>query len=200
MDIVSKHGGPSANSDCGLSIFKFSNCSGVSLFLSYTPKKPSSVAASPLSKKAYLVVLLELKYGKLRKFPVSSLDFNSTCLGKTSELPNPNTEPIEINLFLIKDASTGTVVNKKIDLSKVQCTMHAGHTNEIQLSDDIKLIMKYPTLKDIALAVSDSETEALFEMISNGISQIIDGETIHERVDTITFLRLQYAYTHNYLY
>ncbi len=61
--------------------------------------------------------------------------------------------------------------------------MHAGHTNEIQLTDDIKLVMKYPTLKDIAVASNDSETEALFEMISNGISQIIDGETIHERVD-----------------
>ena len=45
---------------------------------------------------------------------------------------------------------------------------HAGHTNEIQLTDDIKLIMKYPTLKDIAVAMNDSETEALFEMISNG--------------------------------
>ena len=90
-------------------------------------------------------------------------------------------ETVEIGLTCPDDNET--VVNKKIDLSKVQCTMHAGHTNEIQLTDDIKLIMKYPTLKDIALAVSDSETEALFEMISNGISQIIDGETIHERVD-----------------
>ena len=90
-------------------------------------------------------------------------------------------ETVEIGLTCPDDNET--VVNKKIDLSKVQCTMHAGHTNEIQLTDDIKLIMKYPTLKDIELAVSDSETEALFEMISNGISQIIDGETIHERVD-----------------
>jgi hypothetical protein len=55
---------------------------------------------------------LELKYGKLRKFPVSSLDFNSICFGKTSELPNPNIDPIDTNLFLINSASTGTVVNK----------------------------------------------------------------------------------------
>jgi hypothetical protein len=57
------------------------------LYLSTNSKKLSSVAALPFSRKAYLVVLLQLKYGKFKKFPVSSFDFNSLCLGKTSDPP-----------------------------------------------------------------------------------------------------------------
>ena len=90
-------------------------------------------------------------------------------------------ESVEIGLTCPDDEET--IVKKKIDLSKVQCTMHAGHTNEIQLTEDVKLIMRYPTLKDIAVAANPSETEAMFDLVSNGISQIIDGETIHERVE-----------------
>ena len=61
--------------------------------------------------------------------------------------------------------------------------MHAGHTNEIQLTDTIKVVMKYPTLKDISMIQSESQTEQLFEMIGNNIFQIVDGETVHNRVD-----------------
>ena len=117
-------GGPSLNSDCGLFNSNFSNSSGVSLFTA--KKNCDSVIASPLKLKAYLVVFVELKYGKLRKFPVSSSDFYSTCLGKTSALPNPRKALTEVSLSLISFASTGVVVNKKIcappllDLHKVR--------------------------------------------------------------------------------
>ncbi len=117
-------------------------------------------------------------FGKVDAWSLPAFDVEYIFLQMRSRAVG---ETVEIGLTCPDDNET--VVNKKIDLSKVQCTMHAGHTNEIQLTDDIKLIMKYPTLKDIALASNDSETEALFEMISNGISQIIEGETIHERVD-----------------
>ena len=90
-------------------------------------------------------------------------------------------ETVEIGLTCPDDNET--VVQKKIDLSKIECTMHAGHTNEIQLTDTIKVVMKYPTLKDISMIQSESQTEQLFEMIGNNIFQIVDGETVHNRVD-----------------
>ena len=70
--------------------------------------------ASPLKLKAYLVVFVELKYGKFKKFPVSSSDFNSICFGKTSALPNPKNALIAVSLSRNSLASTGIVVNKKI--------------------------------------------------------------------------------------
>ena len=56
----------------------------------------------------------ELKYGKFKKFPVSSSDFNSTCLGKTSAFPKPRKALIAVSLSRKSLASTGAVVNKKI--------------------------------------------------------------------------------------
>ena len=61
--------------------------------------------------------------------------------------------------------------------------MHAGHTNEVKLTEDVKLIMSYPTLRDVSLVNKDSETEALFEMVAKNIFQIVDGKTIHNKVD-----------------
>ena len=60
--ISSTHGGPSEYGVSGLltSIVLMSSC----LYLSTNSKKLSSLAASPFSRKAYLVVLLQLKYGK----------------------------------------------------------------------------------------------------------------------------------------
>ena len=62
--------------------------------------------------KNFIDLFSELKYGKLRKFPVSSFEFNLICLGKTSEFPYPSTALIDNNLFRKISASTGTVVNK----------------------------------------------------------------------------------------
>ena len=105
-------GGPSLNSDGGLFNSSFSNSSGVNLFIA--KKNCDIVIASPLKLKAYLVVFVELKYGKFKKFPVSSSDFNSTCFGKTSAFPNPKNALIAVSLSRKSLASTGEVVNKKI--------------------------------------------------------------------------------------
>ena len=89
-------------------------------------------------------------------------------------------ETVELGITCPDDGET--VVQKKIDLSKIECTMHAGHTNEIDIAKGVKLVMKYPTLKDVSI-VSDSETQALFDMIGNNIYQVVEGETVHQDVD-----------------
>jgi len=77
-----------------------------------------------------------------------------------------------------------TRVDVDINLSEVNVQMHVGHTNEIDLVNDIKLIMSYPTLKDVGfIETSTSETEQLFSMLKRCIYQIHEGETIHQNVD-----------------
>ncbi len=90
-------------------------------------------------------------------------------------------ETVELGILCPDDNETS--VKKKIDLSKIECTMHAGHTNEIQLTEEVRVIMKYPTLKDITLVSNDSETQALFDMIGSNIYQVIDGDSVHQDVD-----------------
>ena len=83
--ISSIHGGPSENGVSGLFIVKLSKTSAVIFVESYSSKKLFRLTASPKLLKAYLVVSSPLNYGKFKKFPVSSSDFNCVCFGKTSE-------------------------------------------------------------------------------------------------------------------
>ena len=100
--------------DGGLFICKSCNSFGVRALTFTLSKKASILIALPIESKQYLVVFLQLKYGKFRKFPVSSCDFNSICFGNTSALPNPSIALIDISLSRISFAGTKSVVNKNI--------------------------------------------------------------------------------------
>ena len=74
-----------------------------------------------------------------------------------------------------------TYVTKEIDLSKVEVQVDEEHTNEIKISDKIKMIMKYPTIDtvDPKTNVKGMKTQQVFDMITGCIHSIIDGEKEH---------------------
>ena len=77
-----------------------------------------------------------------------------------------------------------TTVPVKVDLSKVNVEMHVGHSNEINLTEDVKLIMRYPTIKDQGQVGSvDGGTKQFFELVKLCIHQVIEGDEIYQDVD-----------------
>jgi len=86
-------------------------------------------------------------------------------------------------LQLLCEDDGETYAEVEVNLEDVQVNFQDKHTNNITLSDDISLIMEYPQFNIIGLKEGDSETKYVFKLIKQSISQIIDGETIHERVD-----------------
>lgn len=90
-------------------------------------------------------------------------------------------DKIELNVLCPDDDETRVPVT--VDLSEIECTMHVGHSNEIELTEDITITMKYPTFKDISVITGDTESEKMFEMIKQSIDQVVDGEDIYERID-----------------
>ena len=77
-----------------------------------------------------------------------------------------------------------TKVPVEIDLSKVAVTSEVGHSNEVMLTKDIKLIMGYPSLSDMVMPTDAStEVERIFVLIKRCVMEIHDGEDIHNRVD-----------------
>ena len=89
-------------------------------------------------------------------------------------------EVATVNVTCPDDGETQVPV--QIPLDEIEVTFPEGHSNKVELTDTIGLTMKYP---DFALAAvtRESNTEYLFEMIKGCIDQIVEGETIHERVD-----------------
>mgnify|MGYP000144315986 FL=1 len=92
-------------------------------------------------------------------------------------------EKIELNLLCPDDNETR--VKTSLNLDDVGVNQKLGHTNEISITDKIKIIMNYPTLNDM-VGMDGGENAGFDEvltMIKKCIHEILDGETVHSKID-----------------
>ena len=90
----------------------------------------------------------------------------------------------KIDLSLLCPDDNKTRVDKSINLEDIGVNMKVGHTNEIDITDNIKMIMRYPTLNDMTdMSPDTADSEDVFTMIKRCVHEIRDGETIYNRVD-----------------
>ncbi len=80
---------------------------------------------------------------------------------------------------------TCEVVNKiEIDLSEIEVTVAQGHSNKVELTDDIGLIMKYPQLDSINMSdLESADVDTVFNVVSSCIDSIYQGEEIYDSKD-----------------
>ena len=90
-------------------------------------------------------------------------------------------ETIEINVTCPDDKKTKVPV--KIKLDEVDVQMTTGHTNEVMLTDKMKLVLRYPLLKDMKTMTDDTNIERSFKILSNCIHEIHDGDKVYNAVD-----------------
>ncbi len=89
-------------------------------------------------------------------------------------------DKVELNLICPDDGKTQ--VKKTIDLEEVNIHMLDDHTNEIMISDEVKITFRYPILSDMkGVAVSDVATA--FSVIQSCISEIHYGDDVYRRTD-----------------
>jgi len=122
-------------------------------------------------------------------------DIVSTCTFGQVDASKLPTFDLEYIFLQVRSKSVGEIANirlkcpddkethvtKEIDLSKVEVQVDDEHTNEIIVSDKVKIIMKYPTIDtvDPKLSVEGMKTQQVFDMITGCIHSIIDGEKEH---------------------
>ena len=90
-------------------------------------------------------------------------------------------EKVKLNLLCPDDEETR--VSVEVNLEEVDVQMQKDHTNTIELSNDVSMIMKYPCLKDMIGFDEEGEITNLFEMIKRCVSEVRQGETVYNRVD-----------------
>ena len=78
-----------------------------------------------------------------------------------------------------------TMVDIEVDLTQVQVHMEEGHNARIQLTDDIGILMAYPSLGTVGAMQNHKkgQADALFEMICNCLYQVWQGEEVHDAMD-----------------
>ena len=74
-----------------------------------------------------------------------------------------------------------TEVSIKINLEDVNVLNDEKHTNIVNVTDTIKMVMKYPQLSDIQSMKNTAEN--LFSLLMKCITEVHDGDTIHNRAD-----------------
>tara|TARA_Y100000992_G_scaffold296153_1_gene258004 strand:+ start:484 stop:1188 length:705 start_codon:yes stop_codon:yes gene_type:complete len=90
-------------------------------------------------------------------------------------------EKIDVSLLCPDDNKTR--VNKSINLEEIGVNMKVGHTNEIEITDKIKMIMRYPTINDMEDVDDVAQLGSIFPMILRCVHEIHDGEKKYSRVD-----------------
>jgi len=92
-------------------------------------------------------------------------------------------EKIELNLLCPDDSETR--VKTTLNLEDVGVNQKVGHTNEISVTDKIKIIMKYPSLNDMVGMSGDENAgfNEVIDMMKRCIDEVHDGETVHNKID-----------------
>tara|TARA_Y100000034_G_scaffold72823_1_gene87756 strand:- start:141 stop:845 length:705 start_codon:yes stop_codon:yes gene_type:complete len=90
-------------------------------------------------------------------------------------------EKVKLNVLCPDDEDTR--VDVEIDLEKVDVQMSEDHTNIINLTEDVKMIMRYPCLKDMSGFDESGEVSSIFDMIKRCVHEIHDGKNIYNKVD-----------------
>ena len=90
-------------------------------------------------------------------------------------------EKVQLNLTCPDDEKTTVPV--EVNLEDVSVQMVADHTNEIQITDQVKLFLKYPILSDMKGLMGDTnETSQIFNMLNKCVQEIHFGDQIFNRV------------------
>ena len=80
-----------------------------------------------------------------------------------------------------------TFVDTDIDLTEVKVQVEDGHTNKIELTDDMGMVMTYPTIDSFQTAgVNEISAENMIDLIGTCILEIYEdnGEKVYEAKDS----------------
>ena len=118
-----------------------------------------------------------LKLGDMPMFDVEYifLQIRSKSVGEVSKLK-----------VLCKDDGK-TYANVEVDLTEIEVQVNDDHTNKIELTDEMGVIMKYPTIDSFNTAgISDITAENMLDVIVACIDKIYDkkGEGVYDSKDS----------------
>ena len=90
-------------------------------------------------------------------------------------------ETVELNITCPDDNKTTVPV--KINLDEVSVQMTAGHTNVVDLTNDIKLYLRYPLFNDMQKLEGETQVDKVFNILLNCIHEVHHGDKIYNAVD-----------------
>ena len=124
-------------------------------------------------------LISECTFGKIDPFEVPMFDIEFLFLRIRGKSVG---EKIELNVLCPDDNKTRAKVT--INLEDIDVHMKANHNNEISVTDNITIFMRYPTLKDMTnVGTDNTDVATIFNLIKSCVAEIRDEKTVHNRID-----------------
>jgi len=77
-----------------------------------------------------------------------------------------------------------TRVPVTINLDEIDVQANDEHTDTIQITDKISMVLRWPTMEDMSEVKDDSNlVDDVMYLLHRCITEIIDGDTIHKKID-----------------
>jgi hypothetical protein len=131
-----------------------------------------------LIEKTFAQIIDACTFGEIDAYTMPMFDIEYVFLQLRGKSVG---EKVKLNLLCPDDEKTR--VDVEIDLKDIGVQMKEEHTNIVQLTDDISIIMKYPCLADMSGFDSEGQIQSIFEMIKRCVHEIHDGDDIYAKID-----------------
>jgi|TARA_R110000782_G_scaffold10515_3_gene32811 hypothetical protein len=159
------------------------------------PSTGREIEFRPFLMKEQKILMLAQQSESSKMISKSTMDIIKACTFDTVNEKNPLFD-IEYVFLNIRAKSVGetvsltmtcpddkkTKVTVDVNLEEIQVQITKNHSTDINIGDGIKMVMGYPTIKDIDFSTKD-DPDAAFKVIRACVKEIHNGDEISKRSD-----------------
>ena len=164
------------------------------------PSTDEKVKYRPFLVKEEKILLIAMESGEGKDILNAVKEIVTECTFEKLDLGKMPMFDIEYIFLNIRAKSVGEISNLRlkcpddeetyadveVDLSKVQVQVEKGHSPKIELTDEMGLVMAYPSIDSFSkTGITDITAENMLEVISSCIYQVYDkkGEEVFDAKD-----------------
>ena len=165
------------------------------------PSTGKNIKYRPFLVKEEKVLLMALE-SKDEKQVISAVkDLIKNCVISRIKVDTLPSFDLEYLFLKIRGASIGesitltvtalddneTKIETTINIDDIEVFKPEGHTNKIELTDELGIVLKYPSMKrfiELDFLQKELDTEEVFELIAESIDQIYDSEEVFDSTTT----------------
>ena len=165
------------------------------------PSNKKKIKFRPFLVKEEKVLLLALESENEKNIRDAVLSLLKGCISSRIKIDNLATFDLEYIFLNIRAVSVGEIVDinvtcqddektqvkYQLNLTDVQVNFPEGHSNKIMLTDDLGVIMKYPSFNrfvESQFSQKDVNEDTVVEIIAESIDQIFQGEEVFDESTT----------------
>ena len=164
------------------------------------PSTDEKVKFRPFLVKEEKILLIAMESGANEDVIQAVKQIVSECTFNTLKLGNMPMFDVEYIFLQIRSKSVGevsklkilcrddgeTYANVEVDLTEIEVQVNDDHTNKIELTDEMGMIMTYPTLDSFTDSTTIINASNMLDVIASCVAQIYDkkGEDVYDAKDS----------------